>query len=326
MVSNLRILSYFVILYMIFALSWWSILLYRKNKDVFLTQYELIESKYLGTEKIQKIQQIEKNYRRQSLMIFGETFFFVISMTIGVWLINRSHKKEINAANQSRNFLLSITHELKSPLASIRLILETFEKRNLPQEKVKILCSGGLKETSRLNKLVDDLLLSAKLDSSYPLFPEELDITQVIDEQLSEIKEIHPEINLIVKHEKSKKLLTADKDAITIVLRNIIENSIKYSPTPAQINVQTKFSNSDFFLEILDKGWGIPDEEKEKVFKPFYRVGNEDTRKTKGTGLGLYIVKKLIDAHKGSILLTNNPTGGTIIKISFPIKFGFQLT
>lgn len=320
MASNLRILSYFVILYMIFALSWWSILLYRKNKDVFLTQYELIESKYSGGEKFQKIHQIEKNYRRQSLMIFGETFFFVISMTIGVWLINRSHKKEINAANQSRNFLLSITHELKSPLASIRLILETFEKRKLPPEKVKQLCNGGLKETSRLNKLVDDLLLSAKLDSTYQLFPEELGITEFINEQLNEIKEIHPEVKVKVNHEKPKKSLTADKDALSIIIRNIIENSIKYSPAPAQIEVQTKFSNSDFFLEILDNGWGIPDEEKEKVFKPFYRVGNEDTRKTKGTGLGLYIVKKLIEAHKGSIQLKNNPLGGTIIKISFPLK------
>jgi len=320
MASNLRILSYFVILYMIFALTWWSILLYRKNKDVFLTQYELIESKYWGAEKFQKIQQIEKNYRRQSLMIFGETFFFVISMTIGIWLINRSHKKEINTANQSRNFLLSITHELKSPLATIRLILETFEKRNLPPEKVKQLCNGGLKETSRLNKLVDDLLLSAKLDSTYQLYPEELYITQFIDEQLNEIKEMHPEVLVKVVHENSKKFLTADKDALTIVLRNIIENSIKYSAAPAQIEVRTKFSNSDFFLEIFDKGWGIPDEEKEKVFKPFYRVGNEDTRKTKGTGLGLYIIKKLIEAHKGTIQLKNNPPGGTIIKISFPIK------
>ncbi|MEY2904586.1 MAG: hypothetical protein RJA52_602 [Bacteroidota bacterium] len=318
--SNLRILSYFVIFYMIFALIWWSILLYRKNKDVFLSQYELIEYKYSDNEKYQRSKQIEKNFRSQNLMIFGETFFFVISITIGIWLINRSHKKEMIAANQSKNFLLSITHELKSPLASIQLILETFEKRNLPHEKIKQLCSGGLKETSRLNTLVDDLLISAQLDSSYQLFPEEFEICPFLEEQIKSFKSLQPESIIETLHSHSQKKITADKNAISIILRNLLENSIKYSSSPAKILVKTIFNNTEFILEIIDNGWGIPDEEKQKIFQPFYRIGNEETRKTKGTGLGLYMVKKLIEMHKGQISTNDNPAGGNIMKISLPIK------
>jgi signal transduction histidine kinase len=316
--SNLRILSYIVILYMIFALIWWAILLYRKNNDVFKAQKELIELKGEQTNISPQIQKLKKNYARQNQMIFGETFVFVLSLTIGVWLINRSHKKEMTAATQSKNFLLSITHELKSPLASIQLILETFQKRSLPADKIKFLSDGGLKETSRLNQLVDNLLLSAKLDSSYQLFLEKFSLHDLITDTISDFKELHAGVDILFSPHPIESDLIADKNALSIIIRNILENSFKYSPEPAKIIIETKFTPPLIILQITDTGFGISDSEKDNVFNPFYRIGNEDTRKTKGTGLGLFIVKKLVEAHHGKVSILDNPKGGTILKIILP--------
>ena len=142
---RLRLLSYIVIAYMMMAFAWWSILLFTKNRDAFRAKRDLFRIGMIADGTVKNDQEflatdvyknLSKQYQRQEWMILGEATFFVISLVIGVWLINRGYNKEVNAAQQRRNFLLSITHELKSPIASIRLVLETFMKRKLSPEQV----------------------------------------------------------------------------------------------------------------------------------------------------------------------------------------------
>ncbi len=138
------------------AFTWWTVLLFTKNRDAFKAKSELNQVILAAKGEIkskeeflisQDYQFLKKKYQSQEWMIAGEAVFFVVSLIIGVWLINRGYNKEVNAAEQRRNFLLSITHELKSPIASIRLVLETFLKRSLKGEQIDKLGTAALKET-----------------------------------------------------------------------------------------------------------------------------------------------------------------------------------
>jgi len=188
---QLRLLSYGVIAYMLLAFAWWSVLLYTKNQDAFRAKRDLMRIGMVATGKISsqdeflarpEYQQLKQSYQKQEYMILGEACVFVISLVIGVWFINRGYNKEITTAQQRRNFLLSITHELKSPIASIRLVLETMMRRQLQPQQVDQLSQNALKETERLNTLVNDLLLSARLDDAYQPTYEELDLNEILED------------------------------------------------------------------------------------------------------------------------------------------------
>lgn len=325
---RLRILSYGVILYLLLAFSWWSILLFVKNKDAYLAKVELLriglvaEGRYLDETTFQQeeaFQKLDREYQRQEWMIMGEAGVFVITLIIALTLINRSYHKEMAAAQQRRNFLLSITHELKSPIASIHLILETFQKRVLPQTKIEQFSQSALQETERLNQLVNNLLLSAKLETAYQPYFEEIDLQKVLPPLVKMLKTKHPHLQIRTTWSAPDDYsILGDQMGITSILLNLLENAVKYSESQANIHILIEKKPQQLQIIIKDQGHGIPDKEKEKVFEKFYRVGNEDTRKTKGTGLGLYIVKEIVEAHHGSIQLEDNHPKGSIFTLSFP--------
>src|SRR5690606_22701326 len=111
--------------------------------------------------------------------------------------------------------------------------------------------------------------------------------------------------------------LKGDSFALSSVVTNLLENAIKYSPPCEQVSVKLYREKNDVVLSVADFGIGIPDEEKKNVFTKFYRVGSEDTRKTKGTGLGLYIVKTVLEKHRAQIKIRDNKPTGTIFEITF---------
>jgi signal transduction histidine kinase len=251
-------------------------------------------------------------------MIVGEASVFIISLVIGIWLINRGYHREVMAAQQRRNFLLSITHELKSPIASIKLVLETLLKRQLPKEQSDKIAQSALRESDRLNDLVNDLLLSARLEMAYRPYVEALDFSALLHDLIQKLQEKYPQVQFSFRESNPLGVVHADKSGITSVAINLLENAVKYSPEPAVIDVQ--LSRNEGWLEwvIADNGIGIEDKEKGRVFEKFYRIGNEDTRQTKGTGLGLFIVKEVIRAHGGSISILNNHPKGSVFKITLP--------
>jgi len=325
---QLRLLSYGVIAYMMLAFAWWSVLLYTKNNDAFAAKRDKMrlimvakgsvksEADFLNSE---AYQQLRDQYRRQEYMILGEAGVIIVSLLIGMWLINRSYNKEMLAARQQRNFLLSITHELKSPIASIRLVLETFKRRELPAEKKIKLTSSALLETERLNGLVNDLLLSAKLESAYQPHQEALDLPQMIEDLIGTLEAKYPSVRFHFNKESAVSTFMGDRTGMTSVILNLLENAVKYSPAPAEIEASIAQQNGQLILKFADQGYGIPDREKQMVFNKFYRVGSEDTRKTKGTGLGLYIVQQIVQAHGGAISVEDNEPQGTVFRIELPV-------
>ncbi|MFK7795926.1 MAG: sensor histidine kinase [Aureispira sp.] len=325
--KGVDLLFYFVIAYVLVAGSWWAYLLCVKNEDAMLAKQELLwlqmqqkgvtdRQVYLESAEYTKL---EERYGRQRWMIFGESSVLLALIVMGIWKIAKSRQKELALAKQQRNFLLSITHELKSPIAVIKLTLDTFSKRKLTEEQQKMLTKNALNDTERLNKLVEDLLLAARVDGGYQYMFEPIDLKHLTSKC---IQMAAPKYTGTIEFDtkiEAAMVRNADQKTLTLAIMNLIENAIKYAKDTSNIIVRlTVGKDNNYCLEVADFGQGIPKTEQKHIFNKFYRVGNEDTRKTKGTGLGLYIAQEIIKAHKGQIAVRNNQPKGTVFSIVLP--------
>ncbi|MBI5914398.1 MAG: GHKL domain-containing protein [Bacteroidetes bacterium] len=325
---RLRLLSYIIMAYMLMAFAWWSLLLFTKNKDAFYAKRDLMEIRMIAEglvkndgefEQMADYQELLTKYKRQERMIFGEACVFVITLLTGVWFINQAYFREVRANQQRRNFLLSITHELKSPIASIRLVLETLLRRELPKDKANQLATSALKENERLYELVENLLLSAKLETAYQPHFEQLNLAELLEDLMAKLADRHPEATIALEKNDDFPTVKLDKQGIISIANNLLENAIKYADGPPEIEVRLSSSEKTVVMEFADKGTGIPDSEKKRIFDKFYRIGSEETRQTKGTGLGLYIVQQIVKAHNGRIQVLDNQPKGTVFKITFTV-------
>lgn len=324
----MKFLSYGVMIYMLMALVWWTILLTRNNnillnKSITLAKHEILATGQLNNSLVEdhpEIIKIYSEYNKKRYMILGEGMVFGISLIIGMWFIQKAYNKEIENTSKQKNFLLSVSHELKSPIAAINLITETLLKRTLPKEKVTDLHTNIISESNRLEKLISNLLLASRINNSYYYHFEPVDLLTIAEDVLKKTQIQCPEVKINRNFSKDAFLLEADKEAIVSVITNLIENSIKYSKAPAYITVSVSQHGKNAILEVADKGLGIPDNEKRKIWQQFYRIGSEETRQTKGTGLGLYIVDKIVKAHNGKLKVSDNLPFGTIFTITLPLK------
>ena len=327
--KGLRLLTYVIIAYMILTFLWWATLLFIKNETAYSAQadaqrVELMTSGEISTvaeyEQTEYYKSLRRKYKQQEWMILTQAAAFVVSLVIGVWLINRAYVREVEAARQQRNFLLSITHELKSPIASIKLVLETMLRRILRKEQYDKLARAALQEAERLNELVANLLMAAKVETAYEPTMMELDVEVIVDNILLTMNEKFPDVKFSLDKTGDIPHIEADEFGFISVLINLVENAVKYSPGDTEINISMRTDNRSIFIDVADNGVGISDANKAQVFEKFYRVGNEDTRQTKGTGLGLFIVKQIIEAHNGDVEIRDNHPRGTIFSVCVPIS------
>jgi len=251
-------------------------------------------------------------------MILGEGAVFILLFFTGAYQLQKTLRKEQKLHEQQKNFLLSVTHELKSPLASIKLYLQTILKRNLDKEQMHSFLNNSLKDIERLDDLVENMLIATRIDNHSYSFPkEEFNLSEVVARVASRLQ-IHTCSSQIIMLDLEPEIcVTGDKFALTLVVSNLIENAVKYSPPCEEIKVALKKTSNGISFTVADKGIGIKDEEKARIFEKFYRVGSEDTRKTKGTGLGLYIVKQVLDKHLALIKVKNNRPAGSIFEVTF---------
>ncbi len=324
--NRLFIIALATTAYILMAFGWWSMLLMRKNNEALQANIELlkldmqVKNKFINHNtfvQTDDYQRLMDKYNRQATMVWGEGSVLFIGLLLGFWMIQRSLQKEVDLNKQRRNFLLSVTHELKSPIASIRLILQTFQKRKLDEIQQAKFLNAAVVEADRLHELVDNLLLSSRLDNKYEPIVEEINIAVLIDELIEKCRIKFPRATFNFD-KKEVPILRGDKDGLVSLFTNLLENAAKYSGERAEVSVSQNFNANKFMFEIADNGIGIPTAEKRKVFEKFYRVGSEMTRKTKGTGLGLYIVSQIVKLHRGVISITDNTPTGTVFKIVLP--------
>ena len=257
---------------------------------------------------------------RRTAMILGEGSVFVLVFVVGAISLHKSIRKERRLQHQKKNFLLSVTHELKSPLASIKLLLQTIQKRDLNKQQINDFIGKALMDIERLDDMVENMLLASKIDNQSYTFPKaQFNLSALVDSVVNRLQLNKCDINeqLINAEIEPKIEMTGDKFALTSVITNLIENAIKYSGPCEVVDVKLYSRDGKIFFEVADHGIGIADTEKGKIFDRFYRVGSEDTRNTKGTGLGLYIVKEVLNRHDASISVKDNDPTGSIFEVVF---------
>ncbi len=253
-------------------------------------------------------------------MILGEGSMFILILVVGAYSLHASINKERKLQEQKRNFLLSVTHELKSPLASIKILLQTIQKRSLTKEQLLDFVSKSLLDVERLDDMVENMLLASKIDNRSYTFPKNsFNLSVLVDSIVNRLQITKCDCNQqIIDAEIEPKIeITGDKFALTSVVTNLIENAVKYSSPCSAVAVKLFSKDDKVYLEVADQGIGIADNEKTRIFDKFYRVGSEDTRNTKGTGLGLYIVKEVLDKHQASIKVRDNRPAGSVFEVVF---------
>ncbi|NGM63078.1 two-component sensor histidine kinase [Sphingobacterium sp. SGG-5] len=251
-------------------------------------------------------------------MVIGEGLIFLAIFILAVIKLKNHLGRERYYRQQQQNFLLAVTHELKSPLASVKLYLQTILKRDLDREQQMMFLSNSLKDIERLDYLVENVLLATKLENrSFNLPKEDFNLSDLVGDILDRLQKNACKTEVINPQIEENLILYADKFAITNVVTNLVENAIKYSPPCAHVDVALYKRDDAVVFSVSDHGVGIPDEEKKLIFNKFYRIGNESTRKTKGTGLGLYIVKSVLHKHNASIVVKDNKPSGSVFEVTF---------
>ncbi|MEO6302239.1 MAG: ATP-binding protein, partial [Bacteroidia bacterium] len=252
------------------------------------------------------------------IMIVGEGTVFLLLLLFGIYKIKQAQDKETALNNQQKNFFLSITHELKTPIAATKLQLQTLQKQKLDESVQQNLIANALIETERLNNLIDNVLLASRLDAGEFVFKlEKQNLSETIVAILNRYykKEISSgELKLNIDE---NIFCEVDESAFPSIVTNLVDNAIKYSPDKKEILIDLLSEKNAVLLSVKDSGCGILDPDKEKIFNKFYRAGNEETRNSKGTGLGLYIVNYIVIKHHASMSVKNNLPKGSIFEIRF---------
>jgi len=324
------VLFYILAVYVFASFIWWSYLLLKKNSDAFKDQVLLEKIRYDHVNSLpdtsvsyyssSQYLELKKRYERQTFMILSEGTVFLVLLALGSIRLWQTFSKEISLARQQNNFLLSITHELKSPLASMKLSLQTLLKRTALEDKFRKLVENSVEDVDRLSSLVDNILYAARMENqSFSLNTEIENISKITSDILQKMQTVYKDSVMLKTDIQENILMETEKIAFASVVQNLVENAIKYSPGTAQVEVSLRQNDGTVILEVKDSGIGVPEKERSRIFKKFYRIGNEETRNTKGTGLGLFIVKRVVDLHNGKISISENMPKGTVVKVVLPV-------
>jgi nitrogen-specific signal transduction histidine kinase len=260
-----------------------------------------------------------KKLTRKKWMYAGEGLVMIVLLIWGILWVYKIFEKSLSLNQQQNNFLLAITHELKTPIASVKLYLETLFKRDLDREQQKSIIKNAVNDTNRLRDLVDNLLLSAQLETNHyePLMTK-VNLSILLNKIIDKYAEPRNIQHRIIKNIENEVYIQGDAFALESIIINLLSNAEKYSDQ--NITILLKSDNKHVLLSIADLGIGISETDKQRLFDKFFRVGKEQTRKSKGTGLGLFIVKKLVKFHHATIEVKNNHPHGTNFEVSFVVN------
>ncbi len=296
MMIRSKILIYLLAFYVLLQFIWWG--------------YQIIDLGALAD-------QSQEDTSRRIIMIIGEGGVFILILMAGFWKIQQSIAKEIQLSQRQNNFMLSVTHELKTPLTSIQLALQTLKKPNLKTEDQADLIAKALGANQRLSSLIDNIINASRLESNdftprREIFP----LKTFLQNKTAELTASHEQASIKLNCEVD--IIHADAYMLETIFNNLLENAIKYSGENPKMEIIVK--QNEKFIEIIvsDQGTGMTTEEKQQIFKKFYRVGNEISRSQKGSGLGLFITSEFVQLHKGRIKCENNKPAGTKFIIELP--------
>jgi signal transduction histidine kinase len=246
-----------------------------------------------------------------------------VFLLCGIALTLRATDREARLAQAKSNFVSNVSHELKTPLSLLTLFSEILELGRVNSEEKKTEYYQIIRhESLRLNKMIDNILDFSKIEAGRKTYVfTEADMAEVIDDVLSSYRYqiINSGFTIQTNVEPDLPPVSIDRDAMAQVISNLLDNAIKYSRKVKQLTITAKNLDGKLFVEIADNGIGIPRTEQAKIFEKFYRVGNGLVHDVKGSGLGLSLVKHIVEAHNGTISVESEVGKGSRFTILLPL-------
>jgi signal transduction histidine kinase len=323
-IKKATVIYWLMLTYIVVALAWWFISLQTQNRmlaDFRMKQLNATIDKTYSPEVYQaEYASIVAERKKRTVMHVSEGLFFFALIILAAVFIFRSVRHQFRLQLQQQNFMMAVTHELKTPIAVTRLNLETMQRYALEPEKQKKLIKTTLEETSRLTSLTNNILVASQLEGGgYPSFKDDLDLSDLLKDCIQDFRNRFPD-RIFTEQITAGADVKGDALLLQMLINNLLENAIKYSPKESPITAILKTDRNSVYLSIIDQGPGIPEDEKKKIFGKFYRIGNEATRKTQGTGLGLYLCTRIADYHNADISVTNDKPHGSNFAVNFHLQ------
>lgn len=304
-----------LLVYVIAALIWWFFELHQQNNE--MLQFRKNQLQPSAPDYLRTLADITDQHQRNQAQYLGEGITFLALIIIGSTFVYRAVRRQFRLNAQQQNFMMAVTHELKTPIAVTRLNLETIKRHRLDPLQQEKLIDISLQETARLNDLCENILMATRIDAGhYQIQQEQLSLSQLLQELMAHMKQRFPKREFIAAITANIEI-NGDPLLLQLLFNNLIENAVKYSAADQPVRIQLTLHNGRPLAAVIDQGIGIPATEKQKVFHKFYRVGNENTRRTKGTGLGLYLSQKIAADHNTQISVADNQPTGSIFAIEF---------
>lgn len=313
--GNFSFWFWVLLIYVIAALVWWFISLERQNNDMADLQLNQLNKNH--PQYITLTNEILSVKKRATAKFIGEGITFLALILLGAVFVFRSIRKQMEYASLQQNFMMAITHELKTPIATTRLSIETVLRRKLDEVQQQKLLLSALSETNRLNILTNNILLASQMEEkNFQRENEQVNLADLVETVVSDYKNRFPNRNIEASADKDA-FIEGDELLLQIALSNLIDNALKYAPKESPVYIDLMEEDDYTQIKVSDEGPGVSDEEKQRIFQKFYRSGSETTRKARGTGLGLYLTKKIVSDHNGDIFVMNNTPHGSIFVIQF---------
>ena len=314
------LLYWSLLAYVVAALIWWFISLEKQNRLIaerdrsyLLEHRQAISPLEFKT----RLQLVDRQQAKNTTKHLSEGITFLALIGLGAVWVYRSVRRRIRLQQQQEQFIMAVTHELKTPIAVARLNLETLQRYPLEGEKRDRLLKTTLDETARLNFLTNNILVASQLaDRGFRSDKTELNLASLLRDCLRDFQKRFPD-RIVLAEIPDEVVLNGDPLLLQILINNLLENAQKYAPRETPIKLNLTENGGSIRLEVIDQGPGIPPAERKRIFNRFYRIENETTRKTQGTGLGLYLCKKIAQAHRADISVTDLAPQGSNFAVEF---------
>ncbi len=258
------------------------------------------------------VEELHSQEVKRQVMVGMEGLFFLVLIGGGAWLIYRAQVKSEQLKFHQQNFLMAVTHELKTPLASIKIYLDTLSSAKIPQEKKAGVLPRMQTDLIRLEKLVENILEAGRFErAGYKLHLEHVNLTNLIDHLVHKYDRMTWEKPIeVVATLEPEIVVLGDAGALGRAVEAVLENALKYNDKDSiALTIALDNNGGKARLVIADNGIGLDRNEQDRVFDRFYRVGSELSRERPGSGLGLYLCREIVRAHGGEIAVESDGPG-----------------
>lgn len=260
--------------------------------------------------------------RRQTMIFMSAFALLLMVIAAGLVATYRLVRRESEIARLKSDFVANVSHDLKTPLALIRMFAETLEMDRVPDERRRREYYGVLtRESERLSRLIDNVLDFSRIESGrqrYQIAPGPIEpiVHEVVESFRHPLQQQGFTVDVAVEPDLPDVPL--DPDAMKQALANLVENAMKYSADRRHIRVAARREGAGVVVEVADEGIGIPVPERERIFEKFYRIGQSETQGRRGSGVGLALVKHIVEAHRGRVTVDGRPGEGSRFTLHLP--------